>query len=133
MWQNGLAQYQQDVQEEPENSFAWHNLGTVLVGVGEMEQAAVAFDQARTLGLPWRMFWYQFGAYEAYTAVGRYEDVVGIAEATHESGGGGEEVYYWKGVGLAALGDESGAAQAWRYALWWYPDYEPAVAALREE
>jgi len=132
MWLNALTTYQLAVQADAEDPFVWHNLGTALVELGEMEQAAVAFDQARTLGLPWRMFWYQFGAYEAYHAIGRYDDVVGLANATNDTGGGGEEVYYWKGMGLAALGDNDGASQAWRYALWWYPEYEPAVQKLVE-
>ncbi|MEZ4580333.1 MAG: hypothetical protein R3A10_01535 [Caldilineaceae bacterium] len=56
------------------------------VGAGDFTQAADAFDRARTLGLPWRMFWYQFGAFEAYWRTGRYEDVAALADATLAGG-----------------------------------------------
>ena len=38
--------------------------------------AASAFDEARRIGLPYRMLWYQFGPFEAYLRVGRYQDVI---------------------------------------------------------
>jgi hypothetical protein len=61
------------------DKFAWFNMGTNFVKLAQLEMergnediameryanAAVAYDMARNLGLPWRMFWYQFGPFEA--------------------------------------------------------------------
>ena len=47
-----------------------------------IEEAAAAFDQARQIGLPWRMLWYQFGPFEAYYETGRYDEVIALADAT---------------------------------------------------
>ena len=58
MWQWALQQAQTEVEERPDDAFAWFNLGTDLVALGQFEQAAAAYDRARVIGLPWRMMWY---------------------------------------------------------------------------
>jgi len=127
---NALADYSERLQTEADNPFVWHTMGDLLLADGRPEQAAQAYDQARTIGLPWRMFWYSFGIFEAYAAVERYEDVIELADVTIESGGTGEEVYYWKGMAHRALGQEAAAQDAFRQALWWNPTHQPSKDAL---
>lgn len=111
MWQRAATMSQADVEADAENPYAWFNLGTSLTQLGKatgepvyFENAAAAFDQARTLGLPWRMLWYQFQPYEAYLAVNRTEDVIVLANATLSSGGGQEEGYFYRGQAYLAQG-----------------------------
>ena len=119
MWQQATEQAQTAVSANPENAFAWFNVGSGLTHLAELtgehayyEGAAAAFDQARTLGLPWRMLWYQFEPYIAYLENGRYEDVVTLANATINSGGEFmEESYLYRGHAMHGLGNE-GQAQA---------------------
>ena len=125
-----LLDYTERLQTEPDNPFVWHTMGDLLLADGRPDQAAQAYDQARTIGLPWRMFWYSFGIFEAYSAVERYEEVIELAEITIESGGPGEELYYWKGVAHRALGEEVEAQDAFRQALWWNPSHQPSKDAL---
>jgi tetratricopeptide (TPR) repeat protein len=68
-----LSTAQEETQADPQNAYAWWNLGSNLNYFDRFAEAATAFDQARTLGLPWRMIWYQFGPYRAYYNVGRYQ------------------------------------------------------------
>lgn len=82
MWQKSLTRVQAELAREPENAFLWFSLGTTYNALGQHEEAATAFDQARAIGLPWRMLWYQFGPYEAYYQVGRYEDIITLADVT---------------------------------------------------
>ena len=84
MWERALHIAQQELSLNRNNAFAWFNLGTSALNLGDARQAAEAFDWARQLGLPWRMFWYQFGPFEAYLAQGRYQDVIALAEAGME-------------------------------------------------
>ncbi len=112
--------------------FAWFNVGSSLVAQGEYAAAAAAYDQARLLGLPWRMLWYQFGPYEAYYQVGRYEDVITLADATLRVTGNLEESLYWRGRARLALGDREGARNDFRAALHYHEGWPPAVAALAE-
>jgi tetratricopeptide (TPR) repeat protein len=98
--------------------------------MGHHEQAAIAYDQARQIGLPWRMLWYQFGPFQAYYETGRYQELIQLADATISSGGEIEEVYFWKGRALVALDNTAGATEAWRQALTIKPTYIEAQAAL---
>ena len=89
----------------PDDPFAWFNLGTDLTALGRYEEAASAYDQARQLGLPWRMLWYQFGPFRAYYETGRYDEVIALADATLRTAKHIEELYYWKGLAQHARGD----------------------------
>ncbi|MEM9776558.1 MAG: C39 family peptidase, partial [Chloroflexota bacterium] len=129
--QLALAEYSQRLSDDAENPFVWHTMGNLLLADGRPEQAAQAYDQARAIGLPWRMFWYSFGVFEAYTAVGRYDEVVELAQATIDSGGPGEELYYWIGIAQRNLGNEAAAASAFNQALYWNPSHKPSQQALQ--
>ena len=85
---------------------------------------------ARQIGLPWRMTWYQFGLFDAYLAVGRYDDVLALADATIKVTPNIEEMYYYKGLVLKAQGNLDGARSQLELALKRNPNFEPAKAAL---
>jgi hypothetical protein len=116
----------------PQDAYAWFNLGSSLTRTGQYPEAAAAFDKARQIGtLPWRMLWYQFGMYEAYYQVGRYDEILPLVEANLNNGGAYvEETYYWQGKALAALGNATKAAAAFRQALARRPGYTDAQTAL---
>ena len=130
MWSRGLVAAQNEITAQPNDAFAWFNLGSDLVALGRFGEAAQAYDQARRLGLPWRMLWYQFGPFEAYQMSGRHEEVIALAEATLATTESVEELFYWRGQGLAALGDLTTAREAWQKALALNPHYTNAAAAL---
>ena len=131
MWQQAIAQAQAEIAANPADQYAFFNLGTGLVQVGDYVGAATAYDQARALGLPWRMLWYQFGPFTAYTEVGRYQEVIDLGQATLTSAAGGiEEIHYWRGRALAGLGDAARAQVEWNQALALNPDFAPAQQAL---
>lgn len=114
------------------NAFAWFNMGTNFVALDVMDRAAIAFDEARRLGLPWRMMWYQFGPFEAYDAVGRYDDVIQLATANQNDGGGHfvEETFYYKGLGRLGQGDTQRARENFQEALRFNPNFKDAQTAL---
>lgn len=132
MWQNALVEVREETAVSPDNAFLWFNLGTIYNALGQYEAAATAFDQARAIGLPWRMLWYQFGPYEAYYQVGRYEDVLLLADTTLKDRPYFEESFYYKGLAHAALGETKLARDNLEKAAKFNPNYEPAVIALAE-
>jgi len=131
MWEAALETARAAVQVNPENAFAWFNAGSSLAALGRHDQAAWAFDQARQVGLPWRMLWYQFGPFHAYYEVGRYDEVIALANATLRNAQI-EELYYWRGMAENAKGDQANAEESFRRALALNPYYAPAVAAQQE-
>src|SRR5690606_15708377 len=97
-------------------------------------EAATAFDQARNVGggLPWRMMWYQFGPFEAYYHTGRYQDMLNLAIANLNDGGGQyvEETFYYMGLAKIEMGNTSDGVRNLRDALAMNPNFTPASQAL---
>lgn len=130
MWQRSLERAQADARRDAANAFYWFNLGTSYNALGQFDDAAVAFDQARAIGLPWRMLWYQFGPYEAYYRTGRYEDIVLLADTTLKDRPYFEESFYYLGLAQAALGDDTSARDNLEKAIGFNPNFTPASDAL---
>jgi tetratricopeptide (TPR) repeat protein len=112
------------------SAFAWFNVGSSLTNLGRHQEAAAAYDQARVLGLPWRMLWYQFGPYESYYAVDRFDDVITLATATLHTTNNLEESYYWRGMAYLAQGDAGRARSDFEAALRYNPNFAVAKEAL---
>ena len=132
MWPNALRAVRAETAVSPDNAFFWFNLGTIYNALGQFENASTAYDQARAIGLPWRMLWYQFGPYEAYYQAGRYEDVILLTDVTLKDRPYFEESFYYKGLALAALGDTKAARDNLEKSVKFNPNYEPAAIALAE-
>jgi tetratricopeptide (TPR) repeat protein len=131
---NALEAARAEALADPQDHFAWFNMGTNFVALGMYNEAAVAYDQARTVGggLPWRMLWYQFGPYEAYNAVGRYQDTFDLAAAVIENSGTAryiEETYYYAGVAREALGELDRALDNYAAAIDLNTNYVAAIEA----
>ncbi|MDJ0752001.1 MAG: C39 family peptidase [Ardenticatenaceae bacterium] len=135
MWSAALDVNLAELEDDPENPYLWFNLGSTYNGLGEYEMAAKAFDNARAFGLPWRMLWYQFGPYEAYYEIGRYQDVIDLADATLYQRPYFEESYYYRGLAYQALGNQREARKDLNRAAEFNPRFhqaEQALAALEE-
>ena len=139
MWRKAAERAQVEIEVDPQNGFAWFNLGTNLTRLGEMtgeaafyENGAAAFDQARLVGVPPRIVWYQFRPYIAYMKVGRFQEMIDLADIVLETQGGRnvEETYLYKGHALAFLGDGPGAVAAYEQSLRLNENFYPAQWAL---
>lgn len=122
-----------DVEQQPDNHYAWFNLGTALVALERYEEAAFAYDEARRVGLPWRMLWYQFGPFEAYLhTAGRLRDVEALAWSTLKRTPYVEELYYYLGMAHFARGEYTEAIAAFEQAITFNPNFTPAYEARRQ-
>lgn len=100
----------------PSDAFAWFNLGSNLVYFDRYDEAAVAYDKAREIGLPLRMFRYQFGPFLAYFHSGRNDDLLALTDYARGVTEMSEEAWLWYGYGLYRKGDNAGALAAWQKA-----------------
>ncbi len=132
MWEKALVDTQLALVDQQENAFAWFNLGTAYTELGQFEEGAKAFDKARSIGLPWRMMWYQFGPYKAYYEVGRHDDVRLLANTTLAGRPYFEESFYWRGLSSLALGAEGSARADLLAANEFNPWFKPAADMLLE-
>ena len=128
-FQNAMRTAQLELSLEREDPYGWFNLGASLTLLGRYEEATLAFDEARRLGLPWRFLWYQFEPFQAYFQVGRYDDVMALADAVTQKIAT-EEPYYYRGLAYAAQGDESKARGQFQQALRLNPNFTAAQEAL---
>ncbi len=123
-----------------EQFFAQYNLGTLKLMQGNYQEAAEAYDLA--FGLyknlytderPWRLVWYEPGPYEAYYQMGRYQDVINLADKTiNETPSKGlPETYLWRGRAELRLGNQETAVYDFKRALQWHPQWQPALDELQ--
>ncbi len=140
MWEKAAIQAQSEIDANPEDVFAWFNLGTSLTRLGELtgkaefyENGAAAYDEARTIGLPPRKLWYEFRPYIAYMKVGRFDDMLALADAILATQGGQNvvETFLYKGHALLFQGDVAGAADSYERALELNENFYPAQIALQ--
>ncbi len=131
MWEHALRVAQRELSQDENDAFAWFNLGTSALNLGDTQLAVQAFDWARHLGLPWRMLWYQFGPFEAYWTQERYQDVIALAEF-HLAESSAEEWYYWRGRAREMTGDLAGARSDFTLAIELNANFLAAREALEK-
>ena len=128
--QRALEAARMEIETNPDDAYAWFNLGTNLVYFERYREASEAYDQALSIGLPWRFTRYQFGPYIAYFHSGRTQDVVELANATLQRTAKAEESLLWRGWARYRLGEVNNAVEDFRAALAVNPNYEDALYAL---
>lgn len=140
--QNALNRAQEEIDSNPQDAFAWFNLGSNLAYFEKYEEAAAAFDRAFNQEiqensealpgtvLPQRMMRYQFAPFIAYFHSGRTEDLLALAEYALKRTPNAEEALLWHGWANYRLGNSSAAIQDFYQALEHNPNYQDARYAI---
>ncbi len=128
--QYALELAQSEIDANPQDAFAWFNLGSNLVYFERWGEAARAYDEARRIGLPQRMFRYQFGPFMAYFHSGRIDELMVLTEYALRITDNSEEALLWQGWGLYRQGDTAGALERFRAALEANRFYQDAQYAI---
>jgi tetratricopeptide (TPR) repeat protein len=131
-YDRALEMAREEINTNRDDQWAWFNLGTAYVYQGEYEEAAAAYDEAIRIRMPWRTLWYQFGPYEAYYEVGRYEDIAALASGVLANTAYVEETYYWQGMVYLAEGDIEAALEQFKLALRYNQNFTPAETIMQE-
>lgn len=103
-----LSVAQAEIANGQADAFAYFNQGWAQFQLGQFAESATSFDQARNIGLPFRMLWYEFGIFEAYLAVERYQDVITLANIEIANAGAEisiEEWYFYAAQAYEGLGN----------------------------
>ncbi len=115
--ERALANARAQTETDPEDAYAWFNLGSDLVYFEEYQEASLAYDKARELGLPLRMFRYQFGPFWAYFHADRIDELILLTDYARGITIMSEETWFWYGWGLYRQNDFEGAKAAWEKAI----------------
>jgi hypothetical protein len=129
--QHALDLAKNETEADPTDSYAWFNYGTNLVYFEKYSQAAAAYDQARTHGLPQRMLRYQFGPFFAYFHTGRMEDLQAVIDYALKRTPNSEEALLWNGWAMYRLGNRDEAMKSFQSALAARPNYPDAEYGIR--
>ncbi len=116
--------------QDPNNAYAWFNLGSNQVYFERYREAAQAYDTARQVGLPQRMLRYQFGPFFAYFFSGRNDDLLALTKYALQRTPNSEETLLWRGWGRYRAGETSRAMDDFQAALEENPFYQDAKYAL---
>ena len=117
-------------QLEPNNTYAWFNLGSNLVYFERYGEAASAYDRARELGFPQRMLRYQFGPFIAYFNSLRNDDLKIISKYAINITPNSEEARLWMGWAHFRDGERQAALSEFKKALYYNETYIDAQYAL---
>jgi tetratricopeptide (TPR) repeat protein len=128
--QHALDTALSETQKDPQNGFAWFNLGSNQVYFDRYLEAARAYDKARQIGFPQRMLRYQFGPFLAYFNSGRNEDLLSITDYALKVTPNSEEALVWRGWALYRNGQRQQALEQFKLALENHPDYQDALYGL---
>ncbi len=128
--QHALDAAQTATVSSPDDAFGWFNLGTNLAYFDKYIEAAQAYDQARKLGLPQRMYRYQFGPFMVDFKLNRNDDLLALTKYALNITENSEEALLWRGWALYRSGDREGALKAINDALAYHPGYSDAQYAL---
>lgn len=129
--QNALQVAQTETVNNPQNAFAWFNVGSNMVYFERYVEAAQAYDQAREIGLPMRMLRYQFGPFLAYFHAGRNDDLLALTQYALKVTANSEETLLWQGWGLYRQGKSLEAMESFQKALEARPGYGDAQYAIQ--
>jgi hypothetical protein len=127
---HALETAQAEAKANPNDAFAWFNIGSNQVYFDQYEAAVEAYQKAITIGLPQRMMRYQFGPFFAYFHTGRTEDLAALADYALQRTPNSEEALLWKGWALYRQGKNQDAIQSFQKALDANPMYLDAQYAM---
>lgn len=128
--QKALEMAEREIEKDPQSAFAWFNLGSNLAYFERYTEAADAYDQAITIGLPQRMLRYQFGPFMTYFHSFRTEDLLALTKYALGITRTSEEAMLWRGWAFFRQGDNNTALKYFRDALKINPNYEDAQTAI---
>jgi len=128
--QQALEAAQAETESDPEDAFAWFNLGSNLTYFERYLEATDAFDKARDLGLPQRMLRYQFSPFIAYFHSGQIDDLLALTEYALKITPNSEEALLWHGWAMYRQGKNNDALANFRQALIENSNYLDAQYAI---
>lgn len=131
-WEQARSQIREELERQPNSVYSLFNLSVTEYELGNYEESIRAFEQAESR-LPPRMLWYQIEPIRAYFELGQYDRVLSISERILQNNNRAfSELHYLRGQVFLAREQTQAAQTAFRLAVQYNDQYEPARQALAE-
>jgi hypothetical protein len=117
-------------QLDPQDAWAWFNIGDALTHLGYYAEATSFFDVAFDLRLPWRTLWYRHTPLEAFYKAGRFNTVLSLVQQAKLTTPYVEEWHYYHGLVFASQGRAADAKAQFNQALQYNSNFQPARDAI---
>lgn len=110
MYQNSVIKNQTDVNSNPNDMYAWFNLGMSYYHLGEFEKAKESFEKSENIGWPHRLLWYFQEPVENYNKLGEYQKALDTANLGLWFNDNYAEMHYQKYLSFKGSGDTGDAS-----------------------
>lgn len=117
MFQNSVAKNLNDTQVNPNDMYAWFNLGSSYFELGEYDKAKSAFEKSESIGWPHRMLWYSTLPVETYNKLGEWQKAVDTANLGLWYNDNYAEMHYQKYLAYKGMGNQILADTEYQKAL----------------
>lgn len=123
-WQRAKEVASAEAAANPNDHWAWFNLGEAMTYLGEYQNATIAFQTAFNTGkMPFRTLWYLHGAFESFYQTGQFNTVLRLAEQVQAVTSYIEETDYYRGLVYAAQGNTDQALYRMNLVLNFNPNF----------
>lgn len=125
-WELALAQTEEQVEQNPDDMYAWFNQSVANYNLGDYPAAVATYEQVADK-LPRRMLWYQIEPILAYYQLAEHEQVLQMSNAIlADENRGFSELYYLQAMiaakqadiakeqRLLALAEQYNSGDSWR-------------------
>lgn len=130
MYQRSIIANQEAVRLNPRDVYSHFNLGTSYFALGDYQKAKSSFEEAKRLGWPKRMLWYQIQPIETNNYLGDYDQALTLANEALVGYPTFSEVHLQKAIAYKGLGDLVKAKQEVELALRYSPNLAEAIRFL---
>lgn len=125
MYQNSVNKNLKDTEINPDDMYAWFNLGTSYFGLGDFEKAKEAFEKSQAIGWPHRMLWYNIDPVLTYNKLGEYQKAIDTANLGLWYNDNFAEMHYEKYIAYKGLGDKVNSDVEYKKAI----ELDPQISA----
>lgn len=130
MFEKAVKRNLADVEQNPNDMYAYFNIGTSYFGLADYSKAKEAFEKSKALGWPRRMLWYQIQPIQTYNKLGEYQKAIELANLSLVGNDSFAEAHLEKAISYKGLNDKNSARSEAEKALFYAPNLKPAQDLL---
>ncbi|MEK7453133.1 MAG: C39 family peptidase [Patescibacteria group bacterium] len=103
MHQNSILRNKESIEKNPNDAYAWFNIGASYYALKEYQNSFEAFEKSENIGWPSRMLWYQIYPVQTANAIKNYNKALKLADIGLKNNDSFVELHYEKAIAYKAL------------------------------